>query len=138
MRHMGNLPFLAIISSVKTIIKRKMIMKHYVGLDMSQEEPHVCVINADDRKIWQGKCESTPEAIGKLIKEYAHDASKIGLEAVEAVFCCRDQVVLHRKPKAFGPVRNFVSAVRRSRRCSPSAFGLGIRLQSDSVPASNV
>ena len=43
-------------------------MKHYVGLDVSQEETHICVIDEDDRKIWQGKCLSTPETIGKLIK----------------------------------------------------------------------
>ncbi|MDY6868259.1 MAG: IS110 family transposase [Chloroflexota bacterium] len=55
-------------------------MKHYVGLDVSQEETHICVIDEDDRKIWQGKCLPTPEAIGKLIKEHAPDAAKIGLE----------------------------------------------------------
>jgi len=55
-------------------------MKHYVGLDVSQEETHICVIDEDDRKLWQGKCESTPEAIGKLIQKHAPAVAKIGLE----------------------------------------------------------
>jgi hypothetical protein len=40
----------------------------------------ICVIDEDDRKIWQGKCLSTPDAIGKLIKENAPGIYKIGLE----------------------------------------------------------
>jgi transposase len=55
-------------------------MKHYVGLDVSQEETHICVIDEDDRKVWQGKCMSTPYAIGNLIEKHAPNAAKIGLE----------------------------------------------------------
>lgn len=54
-------------------------MKHYVGLDVSQEETHICVIDEDDKIIWQGKCLSTPEA-AYLIQQNAPHVSKIGLE----------------------------------------------------------
>ena len=55
-------------------------MKHYVGLDVSQEETHICVIDEHDQVAWQGKCETTPETIGKLIRQHAPQAEKIGLE----------------------------------------------------------
>ena len=55
-------------------------MKHYVGLDVSQEETSICVIDENDKKLWQGQCLSTPEAIGPLIQKYAPNAARIGLE----------------------------------------------------------
>lgn len=56
-------------------------MKHYVGLDVSQDVTQVCVVDSDGNKVWDGECESTPEAIGKTVKEYAPDVIKIGLES---------------------------------------------------------
>jgi transposase len=55
-------------------------MKHYVGLDISQEETHICVIDENDKTVWQGKCLSTPDAIGPLIQQHAAGAARIGLE----------------------------------------------------------
>ncbi len=55
-------------------------MKHYVGLDVSQEETHICVVDENGQKLWEGKCDSTPEAIGGLIKRKSPAADKIGLE----------------------------------------------------------
>ena len=55
-------------------------MKHYVGLDVSQEETHICVIDEHDQVAWQGKCDTTPCAIGKLIQQHAPHVEKIGLE----------------------------------------------------------
>ncbi len=56
-------------------------MEQYVGLDVSQDVTHICVVDRDGKKLWEGSCESTPEAIGETIKKQAPDAVKIGLES---------------------------------------------------------
>ena len=38
-------------------------MEKYVGLDVSQEQTSVCVVDGGGKVIWEGKCTSTPEAI---------------------------------------------------------------------------
>ncbi|MCY1375833.1 hypothetical protein D9M69_632760 [compost metagenome] len=38
-------------------------MEHFVGLDVSQDITHVCVIGSDGKPVWQGTCLSTPEGI---------------------------------------------------------------------------
>jgi transposase len=56
-------------------------MEQFVGLDVSQDMTHVCVIGSDGRIIWQGKCLSTPEAIADAIKTKAPKVTRIGLES---------------------------------------------------------
>lgn len=56
-------------------------MEQYVGLDVSQDVTHICVVDRDGKKLWEGSCESTPEAIGETIKKQAPDVVKIGLES---------------------------------------------------------
>ena len=56
-------------------------MKQYVGLDVSQDVTHICVVDRDGNKLWEGDCASTPETIGKKIKKHAPNAVKIGLES---------------------------------------------------------
>lgn len=56
-------------------------MDQYVGLDVSQEETHLCVIDGQGKTVWQGKCKSTPEAMAATIRERAPGAVKIGLES---------------------------------------------------------
>lgn len=38
-------------------------MEQYVGLDVAQVETAVCVIDAQGKRQWQGRCRSTPQAI---------------------------------------------------------------------------
>ncbi len=57
------------------------MMEQYVGLDVSQDITHVCVVDRDGKTLWQGDCDSTPEALGETIKKYAPGAIKIGLES---------------------------------------------------------
>ncbi len=57
-----------------------MTTKQYVGLDVSQQTTYVCVIGEDGRRQWQGKCASTPETIGTLIRERAPRAVQVALE----------------------------------------------------------
>jgi transposase len=55
-------------------------MKQYVGLDVSQKATSVCVVDEDGRKIWAGKCASTPEALAATIRAHAPQADRVGLE----------------------------------------------------------
>ena len=55
-------------------------MKRYIGLDVSQAETYVCIVDENGKKLWEGKCDSTPEAIGELIKRETPAVEKIGLE----------------------------------------------------------
>jgi transposase len=55
-------------------------MKQYVGLDVSEKQTSVCVVGEDGRKIWSGKCLSTPTALASTIRERAPYAERVGIE----------------------------------------------------------
>lgn len=52
----------------------------YVGLDVSQKETEICVIDAEGRRTWRGKCPSRPEAIADVLGQRAPGAAKVGME----------------------------------------------------------
>ena len=56
-------------------------MEQYVGLDVSQEQTSVCVVDGGGKVICQGKCASTPEAITATLRTRAPQAVRIGLES---------------------------------------------------------
>src|SRR3954470_6435414 len=56
-------------------------MKQYVGLDVSQDQTSICVVDESGRVVWQGKCASTPEAIAATLSSKAPQAERIGLES---------------------------------------------------------
>jgi hypothetical protein len=56
-------------------------MEQFVGLDVSQAETAVCVVDAAGAVLSQGKCASTPEAISATMKQRAPQAVRIALEA---------------------------------------------------------
>ena len=56
-------------------------MKQYVGLDVSQDQTSICVVDESGRVLWQGKCASTPEAIAATLGSRAPQAERIGLES---------------------------------------------------------
>ena len=55
-------------------------MKQYVGLDVSQQETSVCVIDEHGRLVFEGKAKSTPGALTELIRKRAPHAERIGFE----------------------------------------------------------
>ena len=55
-------------------------MKQYVGLDVSQKETSVCVLDEDGRVVFEGKAQSKPGALTKLIRLKAPHADRIGFE----------------------------------------------------------
>ena len=54
--------------------------QQFVGLDVSQAETAVCVVDAAGAALWQGKCASTPEAIAATLRRQAPGAVRIALE----------------------------------------------------------
>ena len=55
-------------------------MKQYVGLDVSQRETAVCVVNETGQVIFEGKAKSNPGALTDLLRKYAPHAERIGFE----------------------------------------------------------
>lgn len=55
-------------------------MKQYVGLDVSQAETAVCVIDETGATQWNGTCRSTPDAIGRILRQRAPVAVTIAME----------------------------------------------------------
>jgi len=47
-------------------------MDQYVGLDVSQDETHICAVDRDGNKLWEGSCASTPKDISAAVKKHAH------------------------------------------------------------------
>ena len=60
-------------------------MKQYVGLDVSQDQTSICVVDESGRVLWQGKCASTPEAIAATLGQQG--ASRPSGSVWKAVRC---------------------------------------------------
>ena len=52
-------------------------MKQYVGLDVSQRETAVCVVNETGQVIFEGKAKSNPGALTDLLSKHAPHAERI-------------------------------------------------------------
>lgn len=50
-------------------------MTQFVGLDVSDKETSVCVVDGTGRSLWRGRCLSTPEAIAAVLAAKAPHAS---------------------------------------------------------------
>lgn len=55
-------------------------MKQYVGLDVSQKETSVCVIDETGKTLFEGKGKSEPGALTELFRKRAPNAKRIGFE----------------------------------------------------------
>lgn len=55
-------------------------MKHYVGLDVSQRETSVCVVNEEGKPVYEGRAKSDPGALAALLAKKAPNAERIGFE----------------------------------------------------------
>jgi transposase len=63
-----------------TFTTKEDAMKQYVGLDVSQAETAVCVIDETGQTRWAGTCHSTPDAIGRTLRQRAPEAATIAME----------------------------------------------------------
>ncbi|WP_223291571.1 IS110 family transposase [Defluviicoccus vanus] len=55
-------------------------MKHYVGLDVSQKETSICVVDDAGKFVFEGKAKSEPGALAAMIRKRAPFAERIGFE----------------------------------------------------------
>lgn len=55
-------------------------MKQYVGLDVSQKETAMCVVDETGKVLFEGKARSDPGALAEMIRKRAPNAERIGLE----------------------------------------------------------
>lgn len=55
-------------------------MEQYVGLDVSQKETAICVIDSEGKRVWQGMCRSTPDALAEVVRTKAPRAVKVAME----------------------------------------------------------
>jgi transposase len=55
-------------------------VKHYVGLDVSQRETAVCVVDENGRVLFEGSARSHPGDLAALIRKRAPNAERIGFE----------------------------------------------------------
>lgn len=55
-------------------------VKQYVGLDVSQRESSVCVVDDTGKPVFQGKVKSDPGALAELLRKRAPHAERIGFE----------------------------------------------------------
>ena len=55
-------------------------MTCFVGLDVSQKMTAICVVDNAGRRLWRGQCPTNPEQISILVRRYAEDDARIGIE----------------------------------------------------------
>ena len=55
-------------------------MPLYVGLDVSQKETEICVIDEEGRRIWRGRCPTRPESIAQVLQRHAPQPTRVGME----------------------------------------------------------
>ena len=55
-------------------------MKQYAGLDLSQKETAVCVVDQNGKVVFEGKAPSDPGALARVIGKRAPAAERIGFE----------------------------------------------------------
>ncbi|RAH95921.1 IS110 family transposase [Acuticoccus sediminis] len=55
-------------------------MTQYVGLDVSQKETAVCIVDGEGTVVFEGRATTDPDALAEIIGERAPAASRIGLE----------------------------------------------------------
>ena len=56
-------------------------MTSYAGLDVSQQETQVCIIDASGAVRWAGKVRSEPAALAAVLRRHAPDLERAVLES---------------------------------------------------------
>jgi transposase len=60
--------------------KRETTVKHYVGLDVSERQTSMCVVDDFGKVVFEGKVRSDPGALTTLLRKRAQFAERIGFE----------------------------------------------------------
>jgi transposase len=56
-------------------------MALYVGLDVSLRMTSICVVEADGSSVWEGKAESEPVPLVKMLSPWRDRIALVGIEA---------------------------------------------------------
>ena len=62
------------------VTPKEMRMNQYVGLDVSHDNTHICIVSGDGSTAWSGRCASNPKAIATAIASNGRNVARIGLE----------------------------------------------------------
>ena len=54
-------------------------MTHYAGLDVSQKETTICVVDEQGRRLWRGTAPTDPEALTEILRQHGCDL-QVGVE----------------------------------------------------------
>jgi transposase len=68
------------IADLDEAANRSIAMKQYVGLDVSQKETSMCVVDENGKVLFEGKAASDPGALARVIGKRAPAAERIGFE----------------------------------------------------------
>lgn len=55
-------------------------MRHYVGLDVSQQQTAICVIDHNGNKTWEGRSWTTPQDIAETVRARGVAVERIAME----------------------------------------------------------
>ena len=55
-------------------------MTVFVGLDVSQRETEICVVDQSGQRVWRGRCGTDPEYIRKALATHAGSLVRVGME----------------------------------------------------------
>ena len=55
-------------------------MAHYAGLDVSDKETAIHVVDGSGRVVWRGKRPSEPDALASALRRHAPELERVGLE----------------------------------------------------------
>ncbi|WFU13062.1 transposase (plasmid) [Rhizobium sp. CB3090] len=117
-------------------------MKHYVGLDVSQRETAVCVVDDTGRRVFEGRAKSNPRALAELIPRKAPFAERIGFETGAMSSWLWHELKRIDLPVVGIDVRHAKAAlsVRMNKSDENNARGLAelVRIGWDDVPGSGV
>ena len=56
------------------------MVERFVGLDVSQRSTSVCILDAQGKRVWRGKCATDPAMIDEVIRARAGGPVRVGLE----------------------------------------------------------
>jgi transposase len=55
------------------------MMTHYAGLDVSQKETTICIVDEQGRRVWRGTAPTDPEALTQILRRHGSDL-RVGVE----------------------------------------------------------
>lgn len=56
-------------------------MNYYAGLDVSMKETSIAIVNHTGKIVFETSCETNPETIGQVLKDFGSPLEKIGIES---------------------------------------------------------